>query len=67
VPKKKNIKYREEQVYICTCGIKAKDKIHEGFFSWQNVGGTVVMLCWNCADKLHRDVSTKEKEQEIRG
>jgi hypothetical protein len=61
VPKKKKTQGKKEQVYICTCGIKAKDKIHEGFFSWQNVEGKVVMLCWNCADRLHKDVLSKEE------
>ena len=67
MPKKKNIKYKEEPIYICTCGVKAKDEVHQTFFTWQNVGGHVVMLCWNCADKLHKDTTLKEQEENIRG
>ena len=63
--KKKNIKYRKDPIYICTCGVKAKDEVHKTFFTWQNVEGTVVLLCWNCADKLHWDTTNKEREQEL--
>ena len=65
MPKKKNIKYKKEPIYICTCGVKAKDGVHKTFFTWQNVGGTVVLLCWNCADKLHWDTINKDREQEL--
>ena len=57
--KKKN----NEQEYICPCGTKAKDDVHKSYFSHQNVNEKVVLLCWNCADKLHWDTINKEREQ----
>ena len=51
------------QVYKCVpCGAQAKDKVHEQYFSYQNVNGKVVIMCWDCADKLHWDTITKERE-----
>ena len=55
VPRKKNITYKLEDMWICMCGLKAKDDVHKTYFSWQNLGGHIVMCCWDCADKLHRE------------
>ena len=64
MPRKKNIKYSKEDIYICPCGIEAKDDVHKTYFSWQNLGGEVVMLCWGCADKLHQDTMKEERDAE---
>ena len=68
VPRKKNITYKLEDMWICMCGLKAKDNVHKRYFSWQNLGEAgekdeVVMCCWDCADKLHKDFITKEREE----
>ena len=68
VPRKKNITYKLEDMWICMCGLKAKDNVHKTYFSWQNLGEAgekddVVMCCWDCADKLHKDFITKEREE----
>ena len=63
MPRKKNIKYNKEDIFICPCGVKAKDNVHKTYFSWQNLGGNIVMLCWDCADKLHQDYITKDREE----
>ena len=56
----------KKQIYKCVpCGITAKDKVHERYFSWQNVEGKLQIMCWNCADKLHQDTMIKEREQGI--
>jgi hypothetical protein len=60
VARKKNLQYKEESIYICPCGVEAKDDMHKTYFSWQNLGGTVVMLCAPCADKLHRETINNE-------
>ena len=64
MPRKKNIKYSKEDIYICPCGVEAKDDVHKTYFSWQNMGGEVVMLCWGCADKLHGDTMKEERDAE---
>ena len=56
-------KKSKEQEYICTCGVVAKDNVHKNYFSHQNVDGKVVIMCWKCADKLHWETITKEREQ----
>ena len=43
------------------CGLKSKDNVHRAYFSWQNVDGTVVGMCWNCADALHRETLEEER------
>ena len=63
MPRKKNITYKLEDMWICMCGLKAKDDVHKTYFSWQNLGDEVVMCCWDCADKLHKDFITKEREE----
>ena len=60
MPRKKNITYSLKDIWICECGLKAKDDLHKTYFSWQNMGGEVVMLCWPCADKLHRETLDNE-------
>jgi len=48
-------KDKREVPTICkSCGLKPKDNVHAGFFSWQNLNGKVVGMCWNCADELHK-------------
>ncbi|MAH45051.1 hypothetical protein CMI37_04430 [Candidatus Pacearchaeota archaeon] len=49
-------KDKREVPTICkSCGLKPKDNVHAGFFSWQNLNGKVVGMCWNCADALHAE------------
>ena len=46
------------------CGLKAKDDVHKRYFSWQNLGDEVVMCCWDCADKLHKEIMKEERDAE---
>ena len=45
---------REVPTIFNSCGLKHKDNVHAGFFSWQNLNGKVVGMCWNCADELDK-------------
>ena len=64
MPRKKNITYKLEDMWICMCGLKAKDDVHKRYFSWQNLGDEVVMCCWDCADKLHKEIMKEERDAE---
>ena len=55
-------KSKEQHPTTCKkCGLKSKDNVHRAYFSWQNVDGTVVGMCWNCADALHRETLEEER------
>ena len=43
---------------ICPCGIKAQVDT----FTWANLGGHMVLLCWDCTDKLHKKTLAENKE-----
>ena len=64
MPRKKNITYKLEDMWICMCGLKAKDDVHKRYFSLQNLGDEVVMCCWDCADKLHKEIMKEERDAE---
>ena len=56
--RKKNIRYREQRINICSCGVEAQVDT----FTWANLGGHMVLLCWGCTDKLHKKIITEDKE-----
>jgi len=51
----------EEQI-VCPCGYEAKDAKHAEYFTWANLDGRMVLLCWGCTDKLHKNTLEKERE-----
>mgnify|MGYP007032450735 FL=1 len=61
MPRKKNIKHKPTTINICPCGVEALGDT----MTWTNLGGHVVLLCWNCADILHTKAIAEEKKNEI--
>ena len=59
MPTKKKIHYKEQQLNICVCGVEAQ----VDSFTWANLGGHMVLLCWDCTDKVHKDFITKERKE----
>ena len=43
---------------VCICGYKDIPKD----FIWSNLDGKMVLLCWGCSDKLHKNHMEKERE-----
>jgi len=44
---------------VCICG-------HEGipvWFTWASLDGKMVLLCWDCTDKLHKNTMAKEQKE----
>ena len=62
MPRKKNIKYDTTQMNICTCGVEAPGNT----FTWANLGGHLVLLCWDCTDKLHKKTKADANINESR-
>jgi hypothetical protein len=44
---------------VCPCGYSADT---DEDFIWANLDGRMVLLCWGCSDKLHKNTLEKEKE-----
>ena len=44
----------------CPCGYSANT---DEDFTWARLDGTMVLLCWGCSDKLHKNTLEKETEQ----
>ena len=54
--KKRNL----ETPIVCICG-------HKGiplWFTWANLDGKMVLLCWACTDKLHTNTIAREKKND---
>jgi len=70
MPRKKNIKYVTTQMNICTCGVE-EPVYQTGYllpkntFTWADLGGHMVLLCWDCTDKLHKKFMADEKKHEV--
>ena len=58
--RKKNIKYDTTQMNICTCGVEAPGNT----FTWADLGGHMVLLCWDCTNKLHKKTLEDEKKHD---
>ena len=58
MPKQKKIHDKEQTLNICTCGIEAQDDT----FIWANLGGYLVLLCWDCSAILHKKNIEEGKE-----
>ena len=58
MPRKKNT---QQTINICPCGVEAQVDT----FTWANLGGDLVLLCWDCTDKLHRDTIEKDRTGEV--
>ena len=43
----------------CPCGYSANT---DEDFIWASLDGKIVLLCWGCSDKLHKNTLAKEKE-----
>ena len=43
---------------VCICGYKDIPKD----FTWTSLDGRMVLLCWGCTDKLHKNTIEKENE-----
>ena len=56
--RKKDIHYKAQTLNICTCGVMAQVDT----FTWVNLGGHLVLLCWECTDKLHKKTMAEDKE-----
>ena len=57
--KKTNIQYTDKRnINICTCGTQDEGDT----FTWANLGGHLVLLCWDCTDTLHKNTIAKERE-----
>ena len=56
--RKVNIHYKEQTVNVCSCGVEAQVDT----FTWANLGGHMVLLCWDCTDKLHKKTMAEDKE-----
>ncbi len=56
----KSTKNKKKELPTCIGGLKAKDQVHSTYLSWQNIEGDVKLLCWNCADKLHKETLVNE-------
>ena len=55
-------KDKREVPTVCKgCGLKPKDNVHRTYFSWQNLNGKVVGMCWHCATALHAETLEKER------
>lgn len=59
MPRKKNIKYGKAKMNVCACGVEAPGDT----FTWADLGGAMVLLCWSCTDTLHKNTIAKEKEK----
>ena len=46
---------------ICTCGVEAPGNT----FTWADLGEHMVLLCWKCTDKLHKEFTDGEKANEV--
>ena len=46
---------------ICTCGVEAPGNA----FTWADLGGHMVLLCWECTDKLHKKTMANENHVSI--
>ena len=57
MPRKVNIHYKAQTLNICTCGVEAQVDT----FTWANLGGHMVLLCWDCTDKLHKKTIAEDK------
>ena len=60
MPRKK-IKDDTLQMNICTCGVEAL----ENTFTWADLGGRLVLLCWECTDKLHKKFMAEDTLHEV--
>ena len=58
MPRKKNIHYKKQTLNICPCGVEAQVDT----FTWANLGGDLVLLCWDCSAILHRKTIEEGKE-----
>jgi len=56
--RKKDIAYKEQTVNICPCGVEAQIDT----FTWADLGGHMVLLCWDCTNKLHKKTIEEGKE-----
>ena len=56
MPRKKNIHYKEQTLNICSCGIMTQ----VGTCTWANLGGNMVLLCWDCTDTIHKAELAKD-------
>ena len=43
---------------VCICGYKDIPRD----FTWASLDGKMVLLCWGCTDKLHKNTMAKENE-----
>ena len=59
--RKKNIKHSKGVLNICTCGVQAPGDT----FTWADLGGHMVLLCWACTDTLHKNTLEKEKQNDL--
>ena len=55
----KKIHYTQDKILICTCGNEALGDT----FTWADLGGHMVLLCWSCTDTLHKNTMAKERER----
>lgn len=65
--RKNDIPYKEQTVNICPCGIKSQPPSSPSFrlrdtVTWANLGGHMVLLCWDCTDKLHKNTIEEGEE-----
>ena len=44
----------------CPCGYSANT---DEEFIWASLDGKMVLLCWGCSDKLHKNTLEKEREE----
>jgi len=51
-----------EPVTCRGCGDSAYHLDQVEDFIWSSLDGEMVLLCWGCSDKLHKNTSDKEKE-----
>ena len=42
----------------CPCGYSANT---DEDFIWASLDGKIVLLCWGCSDKLHKNTMAKER------
>ena len=54
-------KRREKQNLPATCPCGYSADTDEDFI-WASLDGKMVLLCWGCSDKLHKNTLEKEKE-----
>tara|TARA_Y100000310_G_scaffold276539_1_gene293740 strand:+ start:291 stop:533 length:243 start_codon:yes stop_codon:yes gene_type:complete len=54
--RKKNIHHSKKILSVCSCGVEAPGDT----FTWADLGGHMVLLCWACTDKLHKNTLEKE-------